>query len=131
MNVPFDLDLFKAFASKEYESGHPGITEKYTEEERKIFYLILSEEHKKSAEDENSKVTTEHIEVATGAKWRYSQSLYSFYKEFVERCYPINKHYLSDGYDLVEAPLEDMPVSIHDECPQKRAVALWRLKIGR
>jgi hypothetical protein len=111
-----------SFCPEEYKPDHKGLSDRYSENERKLFYQILQEEHNYSSP---------HLSVSTDDSYTVSKVSYHYFLEAESNGFPINKHYFSDGYSLLEEPLDSMPLHINDTACRTRAVALWRLKVGK
>jgi hypothetical protein len=114
-----------------YRPSSIGLEDRFTVDERKKFYEFLYRENR--AEDANKKScgSYEHIGVSTGEVWKLSQDIRSYFSKVEEKEFPMNRHFLSDSYYLLEEPLDNMPLYINSKEYRIRAIALWRLVIGK
>jgi len=121
------LDIFRSDPG--YRSEDKGLEDRYTPDQRKMFYMFLYQEHKIDV-DKNLQ-SESHIDVSTGNSWMFSMSAHKHREDVSTKDYPMNKHFLGEAYVLLEEPLEDMPIYINDKSYTKRAVSKWRLEIGK
>lgn len=124
----FQECLKKSFQDDEYSPTHPGCTRRYNKKLREDLYRTIYDELYNT---EATGYPYQMIDISTGTQWSMSLDTREYNNEITELKMPINRRYLSEGYDLIKEPLEDMPLYIQDCNTFKRAVAKWRLKIGR
>lgn len=115
--------------SKGYEPNRIGLTDSYTFEERKKFYTHLYKEHLVGVEE--GKEPSQRIEVSTGKSWAFSMDKFRHTEEITAKEYPMNRHFLNSAYEILKEPLENMPVYINDNSYMRRAMAKWRLELGK
>jgi len=134
MSLIDDTSLRHTYAlNKEYSPDQKGLTESYTLEERKGLHTSLLQElyERFSKNYVSFQSKPQYIDVATDDCWSSPIEANTYQKEIEEKKYPINKHLFGPSYFLFEAPLEDMPTYLNDESYKNRAIAKWRLNIGR